>query len=256
MVEGAASYAGALLDFSPEVADRWATAESVTGRELRAFGVRLGVLVDVLNPSSTIRPVQVGTGEGAQRGYSFPDGRLHGSSSVHPVVGLGSAAAALQGVTPDTERGRYVLALVHLQRELNALALRTPATRTSGAYLWRSAGVLIPGAVAAVLVVALVLGVLYVEEQAVVSENIAVRQTQARVAAASADYQRRVETIAAGNPDPGPSENERAASAEITARAAAQHEANRTSVPRAASDAIKTVGYAVAAAIAWKILGG
>ena len=256
MVAGTASYPGALLDFAPTVADRWGTEEVVTGRDLRAFGVRVGVLIDVLNPVTNVRPVTVGTGEGAQRGYSFPDGQLVGASSVHPVVGLGSAAAAMQGLSADTERGRYVLALIHLQRELNAIAMRTPATRSSGAYIWRSAGVLIPGAVAAVLVVALVLGVLYVEEQAVVSENIAVRQTQARVAAASADYQRRVETIAAGNPDPGPSENERAASAEIMARAAAQHEANRTSVPRAASDAIKTVGYAVAAAIAWKILGG
>lgn len=255
MASGGARYAGALLDFSPEVADRWGREAEVTGRDLRAFGVRLGVLIDVLNPVTGIRAVSVGTGESVQQGYSFPDGRLEGASSTHAVVGLGSAASALTAV-PDTERGRYVLALVNVQKELNGLAARTPATRSSGAYLWRSAGVLIPGAVAAVLVVALILGVLYVEEQAVVTENVAVRQAQARVAAASADYQRRLEVIAAGRPDPGPSENERAASADVAARAQREREAQRASVPRAASDAIKTVGYAVAAAIAWKILGG
>jgi len=243
-VEGA-SVPGAQFEFRPEAADRWATAESVTGADLRAFGVRVGILLDALAVPG-IAPVTQGTGEAARQGYSFPMGTVQGTAGSLPVIGKGSQVPLLKSFTLESERGRYVLALASIVRELDAKARATPSVRSAGAYVWRSAGFLDPATVTAVLIVALVLGVMYVEEQAVVAENTAVRQTQARVAAASADYMARARTIAAGNPDPGPSANEQAVVAEVRARAEREKRA-LDAMADTAKDMMKTLTYAAVA---------
>lgn len=249
------SVPGARVTFAQTAADQWATAESVTGAQLRSFGVRVGIMLDTLAVPG-IAPVTQGTGEGARSGWSFPMGTLDGygpTVATLPVVGRGTQRATLRAFTPETERGRYVLALASIARELDAKARATPAVRSAGSYLWRSAGFLDPATITAVLVVGLILGVLYVEEQAVVAENVAVRATQARVVAASADYQARVRAVASGQPDPGPSANERAVVDEVRQRAEREHRALDT-IAEGARDTMKTIGYALAAYVLVKAL--